>query len=190
MYKLWRDIHLLLGLFLCGAILVLGVSSVIFAHRTWFDNEPTVTEHTVPVDPAGAGTPRALANQLVATQGYRGWLSRVRETDEDVRLVIGRMGTIHDVHYQRGAAEAHVKKRVWPFTAMLTWMHGMFKVDHEYALHNVWGWLMLTASVGLLVLGGSGIYLWWRLQSERRVGLALLGGNGLFLLMMALIWIA
>lgn len=190
MYRILRDTHLLLGLFLCSFTLLFGVSSLVFAHRSWFDTKPVQTEETVSVDPARAATPRALANQLIEAEGYGGWLSRIRETDDEVSFVIGRMGTIRNILYRRGAGEAQVKTRVFPFTAMLTWMHATFKVTHEYALHNVWGALMFLTSVGLLVLGGTGIYLWYRMRDERRVGTVLLAGNAAFLVLMALIWIA
>lgn len=116
----------------------------------------------------------------MAAQGYRGGLVDIRESDEEIRFLIGRMGTIHEVVYVRGNSEAKVVRKVFPFNAMLTWMHKTFGVDHEYALHNVWGWLMLLTSIGLLGLGASGIYLWFKIYHERLVGSILLFGNLLF----------
>jgi hypothetical protein len=124
------------------------------------------------------------------TESYRGELHEVREAEGRITFNISRMGTVHDVTYTRGEAEAHVKTRVFPFMSMLVWMHATFGVQHEYPLHNVWGWLMLLTSLGLLALGGTGLYLWFKLKKERRIGVALLGANvvaGVGLI--ALLWI-
>lgn len=180
MYRILRETHLLLGLALCTFVLLFGVSSIKFAHNDWFSSKPTQTQLTVDVDPAHADTPRALASQLMAGQGYRGGLVDIHESDEEIRFLIGRMGTIHAVEYVPGSSQATVTRKVFPFNAMLTWMHTTFGVDHEYALHNVWGWLMLFTSIGLLLLGATGIYLWFKIYRERLVGSILLFGNLLF----------
>ena len=82
-----------------------------------------------------------------------------------------------------------VKKRVFPFAGMLTWMHVTFGISHEYPLHNFWGWLMLLTSVGVLVLGVTGVYLWFKIYRERLVGSILLFGNLLFVAVTALLWL-
>ena len=191
MYKLLRDTHLLLGLFFCVFVLLFGVSSIRFAHRGWFDDKPEVTELTVPVESAQATSPRSLARNLMQEHGYRGELSRIRENDEEFSFNIGRIGTLHEIRYERGDDRAQIRIRVFPFTAMLTWMHATFGIDHEYALHNFWGWLMLLTSIGLLALGGTGIYLWFKIYRERLVGCILLFGNLIFgFALIALLWIA
>lgn len=189
MYQLWRDAHLLLGLFFFAFILMFAISSLQFSHR-WLESEAEPEHATVAVDPARATTPRALARHLMEREGYRGELHRVEETEDRVSFSISRMGTVHDVDYAPGAEEAHVRTRVFPFITMLVWMHAMFGVQHEYALHNVWGGLMFLASVGLLAIGGTGLYLWLQLKRERRVGLILLVGHGLVgAVLIARLWI-
>ena len=180
MYKILRETHLLLGLALTTFVLMFGISSLRFAHNDWFSTKPVVEHLTVAVAPMAATTPRALARTLMVTEGYRGQINRIRENEETIRLNIARMGTIHEVTWQRGASAVAIKKRVFPLMGMLTWMNVMFRVDHEYAFHNVWGWLMFFTSIGLLVLGGTGIYLWFKIYRERLIGLVLLGGNLVF----------
>jgi hypothetical protein len=189
MYTFLRDTHLLLGLFLWVFVLFFGVSSIRFAHRDWFDAEPTVTELTVSVDPDQTATPRALARRLMAQEGYRGELRNIRETEESFRFNIGRIGTTHEIRYRRDGNQVLVKKRVFPFAGMLTWMHVTFGISHEYPLHNFWGWLMLLTSVGVLVLGVTGVYLWFKIYRERLVGSILLFGNLLFVAVTALLWL-
>ena len=190
MYRVWRDTHLLLGLFVSAFVMMFGLSSLLFSHRGWFATGPAETESTVVVDPAQASTPRALARHLMKEQGYRGGLHDIRDAEGLVELSIRRMGTVHDVRYTRGSREARVKSRVFPFMNMLAWMHTTFGMQNDYAPHNLWGALMFLTSVGLLALGGTGLYLWFKLRAERRIGLVLLGGNLAFgAAMIALLWI-
>ncbi len=49
--------------------------------------------------------------------------------------------------------------------------HGFW---HEFAPANAWAALSLLASIGLLLLGATGIYLWFAHHEERVVGGALL----------------
>jgi len=190
MHQLWRDVHLLLGLFFLAFILMFGVSSLKLSHSSWFDTEPTTSESAVPVDAARAATPRELARHLMEAQGYRGELRELQDAEGRLAFTISRMGTVHDVAYTRGQTEARVKTRVWPFFSVLTWMHTTFGVQHDYPLHNVWGWLMLLNSLGLLALGGTGLYLWFKLKKERRIGVVLLCANlGAGAVLIALLWI-
>ena len=190
MYRVLRDTHLLVGLFFLVFVMMFGVSSLHFSHRGWFGSEPAETESTVVVDPGQASTPRELARHLMEEQGYRGGLDDIRDAEGQIRFNISRIGTVHDVRYTRGAREAQVRTRVFPFMNMMTWMHTTFGMHHEYAPHNVWGALMFLTSVGLLVLGGTGLYLWFKLRTERRIGAVLLFGNLVFGAgLIALLWI-
>jgi len=65
MYRLMRNVHLILGLVFVLALGVYLLSSVRLAHRSWFSSKPTLTEETFSVDPGEAGTPRALARILL-----------------------------------------------------------------------------------------------------------------------------
>ena len=54
MYRLMRNVHLILGLAFVLALGVYLLSSVRLAHRGWFAGGPTVTEHVFPVKPGDA----------------------------------------------------------------------------------------------------------------------------------------
>jgi len=177
MYSFLRNTHLLLGLFFFPFVLMFGVSSVHFAHNDWFYTEPSVEEMTVTIDPAKATSPRALGRLLMDQEGYRGFVLDIEKQDDGFTFLIARMGTIHDIAYKAGSTDVAVKKRVWPFMALLTWMHSRFGMDQEYQPHNVWGLLMFLTSLALLLLGGTGIYLWFKIHSERLVGSLLMFGS-------------
>ena len=190
MYRVLRDTHLLLGLFLLVFIMMFGVSSLHMSHRGWFGSQPAESESIVVVDPGQASTPRELARHLMEEQGYRGGLHDIQDAEGQIHFNISRIGTVHDVRYTRGAREALVRTRVFPVINMMTWMHTTFGIQHEYAPHNVWGALMFLTSVGLLVLGGTGLYLWFNLRTERRIGLILLLGNMVFgATLIVLLWV-
>ncbi|MDA1312699.1 MAG: PepSY domain-containing protein [Acidobacteria bacterium] len=174
MFRFLRNSHLLLGLFFCPFILLFGVSSVQFAHNDWFVTEPESAEMTVTVDPAQATSPRALGRLLMDQQGYRGFVLDIEEKDDGFEFLIGRMGTIHEIDYKTGSPEVAVTKKVWPLISLLTWMHTTFGMDHEFGPHNFWGFLMFLTSVALLLLGATGIYLWFKIHAERLAGLVLI----------------
>jgi len=190
MYRLLRNTHLLLGLFLSFYVLMFGLSSMQMSHRNWIGNQWQETTLTVPVDPKNAATPRALALQLMESHGMRGGLGDVKESQEEMHFVIGRMGTMNEVRFKRGAARAQVTKKVAPFIGMMVAMHRMFGLDKPYRLHVFWGVLMFLTSVGLLVLGATGIYLWFKIYKERLIGSILLfGGLAFGLTMVSLLWL-
>jgi len=137
MYRLLRNTHLLLGLFFCFFVLMFGLSSVQMSHR-WMKNEPVETNLTVSVDPQQAGTPRALAQLLMDKYGMRGGLNNVEESPEEMKFVIGRMGTVHEVRYKLGEAAAEVTKKLWPFIGIMVSMHHTFGLHKAYGLHVFW----------------------------------------------------
>ena len=177
MYKFLRNTHLLVGLFLCLFVLMFGISSVQMSHSEWMNNEPEETEFTVPVEPQNAATPRALAQYLMDHQGMRGGLNDVVESPEGMSFIIGRMGMLHEVRYTPGGTEVQVKKTVRPFIGIMISMHHMFGFENPYGLHDFWAVLMCLTSIGLLILGATGIYLWFKIHKERLIGSVLLFGG-------------
>jgi hypothetical protein len=190
MYKLLRNTHLLLGLFLCFFVLMFGLSSMQMSHQNWIENKWEEARLALPVDPQDAATPRALALQLMDRQNMRGGLGDVKESAEEMYFVIGHMGTMNQVRFKRGATEAQVTRRVAPFIGMMVAMHRMFGLDKPYTPHVFWGALMFFTSIGLLLLGATGIYLWFKIHKERVIGSILLfGGLAFGLTMISLLWV-
>ncbi len=181
MYRLMRNIHLILGLVFALALGVYLLSSVRLAHRSWFSAAPTVTEHTYPVDPERAATPRALGQYLIEEHGIRGEIARVQPAqDGKFSLLIRRLGTGYQVRYDEGAAQALVRESKQAFTGMLLSMHFAHGFWHENATINVWGAVLLLTSIGLFAIGVTGIYLWFKTYDERLIGSVLLGAGLVF----------
>ena len=45
---------------------------------------------------------------------------------------------------------------------------------HDYWLINVWGFSVAIVSIGLIIIGVTGVYIWFKLYNERIVGAVLL----------------
>ena len=181
MYRLMRNVHLILGLVFVLALGVYLLSSVRLAHRSWFSSKPTLTEETFSVDPGEAGTPRALGMQLMAKHGLRGEIARIQTLEDGTfSLAIRRIGTNHQVRYETGATEAQVRTNRLAFIGMLMGMHFKYGFWHEDSTINLWSTVMLLTSIALFLMGASGIYLWFKTYEERRIGAVLLFGGLVF----------
>ena len=171
MYRLMRNIHLILGLVFVLFLGVYAVSSVRFGHPSWFRRPPQVAEAMLAVDPMHADTPRALGLHLIRDHELKGELFRVQPVENGVfRFFIRRPGTNYQVEYTKGDAEAKVKTTRQDFSGMLTAMHIAHGLWHENPIMNLWGVVVLLTSLGLFALGGTGIYLWFKMYDERLVG--------------------
>lgn len=53
----------------------------------------------------------------------------------------------------------------------------MGRETHEDGRLDAWGWALALVSVVLLLIGISGVYLWFLMHKERALGAALLAAN-------------
>ncbi|MEW5979842.1 MAG: PepSY-associated TM helix domain-containing protein [Acidobacteriota bacterium] len=174
MYRLLRNTHLLLGLFFFTFVLMFGVSSVRFSHRDWFPANAIESQTVLDVPSATPWEPRTLAADLMQSNGLRGGLQQIRDTADGFRFNITRIGTSHQIHYDRAKGQVRIETKVQPFMAMMNAMHQTFGMDHGYGWNNFWGFLMLLTTIALLLLSLTGIYLWFKMYKERLVGAVLL----------------
>lgn len=183
MYRTLRNIHLLLGLFCFAFLLMYSVSAVEMAHSDWFPDEPTVTQDAVAIDDADAAHPRAFAQRLMQ-DGRWGDLQTVTRDDQGFAFRIVRPGTVYSVRYQTGDKTAQVETSVSGTMRMLNRLHHLAGFYREQAVTHWWAAFAGFASLALLLLGASGVYLWFHTYQERLVGgvilsLGLLVGVGL-----------
>ena len=170
MYRLIRNIHLILGLSCCLFLLMYAVSAVQMSHNGWFDMKPTVTEARLPVDASAATHPRAFAAELMREHGLRGDIEQASEGEAGYELRIVRPGTVAEARYLPGAAEAHVNISKADFMGMLNRIHHANGAWHEDALLNVWGVFVGLVSIALIGLGATGVYMWFKIYDERLIG--------------------
>jgi len=173
MYRLLRDTHLLLGLFCCLFLLMYGVSSVQMAHNRWFNNRPTVTETNVTL-PSQIADARVVGRQLMEQFGLRGEVGQARVSPAQIVFTMVRPGTVYQVEYNAGTGATRIRDNHANFIGMLNRIHHANGLWHEYWLQNAWGALVGIVSSALILIGLSGIYLWFKLHKERVTGIILL----------------
>jgi hypothetical protein len=176
MYRLLRNTHLFLGLAAFLFVLMYGLSAVQMAHDTWFSMKPVVTEMRVSVAPDTSDDPRAVARQL-RDVGVRGELGDVSDTAAGYKFEVARPGTNYQVEYTRATREAKIKVSTAGFMGMLNRIHHLRGLGHDFGLINAWGVCVGLVSAVLILLGLTGIYLWFKIHSERVIGVALLAIN-------------
>lgn len=169
MYKIVRNVHLFLGLSCALFLLMYSASAVQMAHVEWFSNELTVVEESLPVGPELAGNARGFAQSLMQ-QGMWGELQNVSQDENGFRFRILRPGTTHDVTYASGQPTANVKTSVAGFMGMLNRLHHMAGFYREQSITKWWAGFAAFTSAALLLLGATGIFLWFRLYKERLIG--------------------
>ena len=177
MYRLMRNIHLILGLVFVLFLLVYAGSSLRVAQRNWFPGQPARVESRVKVDPSVASSGRALGLALMSEHGLRGELFRVQDAEEGYSLVIHHPGTNHQVRYSRQSGEAVISTLRQNFVGMLMALHVTYGLWHDDWLSNLWGVFLLLLSIGLFLIGATGIYLWFKTYEERVIGSVLLGAG-------------
>ncbi len=92
-----------------------------------------------------------------------------------LRIVVP--GTVHEVRYDRTSGIARVKTSVAGVMGMLNRLHHWAGFWHEPLSMKAWAAAVAVASTALLLLGATGLYMWFTRRPERRLGLVLLTIN-------------
>jgi hypothetical protein len=104
---------------------------------------------------------------------FRGELGDVVRITEGYKFAIARPGTNYQVEYTRATREAEIKVSTAGFMGMLNRIHHLAGLGHDFELINAWGVCVGLVSAVLILLGLTGIYLWFKIHSERVIGVAL-----------------
>jgi len=176
-----RNIHLGLGLGFFLMSLIFAVSSLTAIYRQRLGQpKPEITEKAVQLPTAALATPRAAAMELMTAHGLRGDLREIKEKSGTVTFRIVRPGEVAEVAYPAATGEAKITIRRQTALNTLMALHTNHGVWHEYMPANLWAVLAFCTSAGLILLGASGIYLWFKHYDERRIGSALLTSSVVF----------
>lgn len=172
MFRWMRNTHLALGIGFFFVALLFAVSSVVIIYRPWFPGGPERSGQSLQLAPGMEA--RAVALELMRSHGAKGDLREVKEADGEVRFSIWRPGTHLEVRYQRDSGQATLAERRYNVYETLVQLHVNHGFWHDFLPANLWSLLSLGLSVGLLLLGVSGIYLWYKHPQERTIGNILL----------------
>ena len=174
MFRLMRNGHLILGLLFFFYAMLFAASSLVIIYRPWLKPTHTEQEQTVRVGAERAQSPRDLALELIQNHGLKGDLRDIKQEANSVRFVIARPGMRSEVQYSAATGEAKVRTRREGFLETLVQLHTNHGFWHEFMPANAWSLLSLLGSVGLFLLGATGIYLWFCHHEERVIGLVIL----------------
>jgi len=174
MFRLMRNVHLILGLLFFSYAMLFAASSLVIIYRPWL--KPTRSEHeqTVRMAAGRAQSPREVALELIQNHGLQGDLRDIKQDGNAIRFVIARPGMRSEVKYSAATGEAKVRTRREGFLETLVQLHTNHGFWHEFMPANAWSLLSLLGSVGLLLLGATGIYLWFCHYEEIVIGLVIL----------------
>jgi hypothetical protein len=176
-YTTLRSVHLLLASIGLPFLVMYGVSAVQMSHSAWFDMKPSVSERRVPLTP-GQTDVRLIARELLERDArVRGELTIVQTnaTGAAFRLVLP--GTVHEVEYSKDTGDARLKSSVAGTMGMLNRLHHAAGIAYEVMPLRLWGIAVAAVSAALLMVGATGVCMWFIRRSERRSGLVLLAIN-------------
>jgi hypothetical protein len=155
MYQKLRSVHLGTALFSLVFLLAYAISAVEFAHRKWFTHPEQSQVETRRLEP-GVTDARVLAGE------WRGEIESIDNAPGVLKFrVTTSLGRRFDVTYSIASGETTVKTTTVSFLTRLAWMHRS---------RGIWAFVAAVVSLGLLTLGGSGIYLWFQNHQERWIG--------------------
>ena len=174
MYPIIRNIHLLLASLSLPFLIMYGVSAVQMSHSTWFTMKPVVHERDLTLD-QGLTDARAIGRSVMdRAVDVRGELSNVQSGASAVSLRIVVPGTVHEVRYDPVTGVTHIKTNVAGVMGMLNRLHHWAGFWHEPMSMKAWAAAVAVVSTALLLLGISGLYMWFTRRAERRLGVGLL----------------
>lgn len=193
-YRLTRDLHLYVGLFISPFVLVFAIS-VFFLVHSWLpriasETSTTRVVSTLPL-PGDLQTlsGRPLIDALKPTlekAGVRGEVGFVRNMVKEGRLIIpvtipGRETT---VSISVASREATIVTRETGLADALVTLHkspGQHgpSIRMNWFFMRAWRWMADATVYLILFISVSGVYLWYVLRAERKVGFILLFAGAL-----------
>ncbi len=181
MYRKIRAVHRYCALATLPFLLVYFVSAVLMAHRTWWPSTPVKSTGRVQLSKELADG-RAVAQELMKRGDVDGELLFTAAGPLGIRCTVARPGVSAAVSYspQTGVADVVTSQRGW--SGALADLHKTAGFAYRYATLRVWAMAAAAVSAILLLLGLSGLYLWYRQTSERRAGLVLLSAASVAIL--------
>ena len=169
MYRWLRNVHLATGLLSAVFLVAYGLSAVQMAYPIYRPS-PVESSTTIQVPAGYQVNARGFARWLMDEHRLRGDLTQVNTTGSTMSLTIVRPGTTHVVEYDIRLGSARVTTRALNAIGMLNRIHHTRGIAHDYWAINVWGWLLFVVSVMLLVLGATGIVMWFQRHEDRLLG--------------------
>jgi hypothetical protein len=159
MYQVLRKLHLSAALFSLIFLVAYTIGAVELAHRKWFSHPYSTIEEPRKMTP-GITDARVLARE------WRGELTNVENSPGRLKFMVRTpLGKTFDVSYLIASGDTTLRTTTTNFMTTLVLVH---------VSHAIWAWCAALVSLGLLTLGATGLYLWFKNNNERWVGIVLL----------------
>lgn len=178
MYKLYRDIHLVLGLIVTPLLLIYAISSALLAYGFI---DPSKTEHTITefkvLELPDSSDDIEL---LLKTQNIKGSIQQLsQDNDKNITIKVTRLGEQHviTIDSQGNATNKTSGENTASFLKLL---HITAGFEHEENETNWWGLAALLTGFLLLALLITGIILWSYRTTEKRTGILFLSISVLY----------
>jgi hypothetical protein len=192
MYRIIRDLHLYLGLFVSPFVLLFAASVFFLNHGKVIPGSAssghTCQPRSIPSDIADVQGTEAVnrVRQVLDVCGVTGEIGFVRNQRKEQRIVVpvsapGRETTVTIDLVARSASVSERQMSIWETIAYLHKSPG----PHNVAIRGNWFWTRAwrwpaDATIYLLLfISASGVYLWLAIRAERRIGIVLLAAGAL-----------
>ena len=177
-----RRLHLYLGLTLLPWFFMYGVSSIPFAHNTFFqqlDASKGVPLWTVRAEgtfdapvPDEPEALRALGGTLLEAAGIRDMSYGVYQPNPtQVNVFAFTFWTHTQVIYVPAEQRYTVQDRRFRWDQFLTGLHARGGFDQESVLARSWSVIVDLVQVAILLWIATGLVMWWPLRGHRLWGL-------------------
>jgi hypothetical protein len=175
MWKLIRDLHLWSGVFALAYLAIFAWSGLQIAKPQWFHLQPSSAD-SVTVLPPGLDA-GGVAEYLRKERKTLGDVNQLREAQGVIQFRLASVGRILDVRYEVADGKTILKTNTMSTSQMINRMHFIAGLWHETREINWMGALAGLVSAALLIMGVTGMMLWFRMRNERLVGTVLIAGG-------------
>jgi hypothetical protein len=178
-----RRLHLYLGMFLLPWFFIYGVSSIPFAHNSWFQKIYGPPQWTVRFDrpysievPA-EGDLRPVGARILADAGIDGAFGASRNPKGHLNIYRFNFRQATRITYFPDEKRLLAEDRRFRWDHFLTGMHARGGFQQPSILNKAWGVVVDIVCIGILLWIASGVYMWWHIPGHRRWGWAALAGG-------------
>jgi hypothetical protein len=185
-----RKFHIYLGLYFLLFLWLFAISGLVLNNTGWSFITSKPVDKSVEFSvttPADDGDDVARALDIMAQVGITGEMhsinARVKEPyDFGFASIRPHAFTFVLVDFDEGIANVRVRKRgFWSglgnmhtFASMATHRKGM---SRDWWMTKLWSFATDALAVGVVVMLGGGIYMWWQIKPKRRVGIVCLAAG-------------
>jgi hypothetical protein len=178
MYRTIRNVHLVLASMSLPFLLMYGLSAVQMSHSKWFDTTGSVREEARVFLAPGMEDGRTIALAAMdRAPSVRGEITIVQAKSQTILIGIAMPGTKYELTYDRTSGDVRIRINRAGVMGMLNRLHHAAGFWHEPFALRAWGAAVAIVSVALLLVGATGVWMWFLRRTERVTGFVLLAVN-------------